>query len=72
MQYTWNDIEQHIAACTQCPLGQTRNLPVMGRGSHKADIMLIAEAPAHRKTSRGFPLWGVQEKYWTDCFATAV
>lgn len=24
MEYTWNDIEQHIAACIQCPLGQTR------------------------------------------------
>ena len=44
-EITWNDIERHIAACTQCPLGQTRNLPVMGRGSHEADIMLIAEAP---------------------------
>lgn len=30
-EITWNDIERHIAACTQCPLGQTRNLPVMGR-----------------------------------------
>lgn len=30
MQYTWNDIEQHIETCRQCPLGQTRNLPVMG------------------------------------------
>lgn len=36
MEYTWNDIEQHIAACTRCPLCKTRNRPVMGRGSHQA------------------------------------
>ena len=23
MQYTWNDIEQHIAVCTQCSLSKT-------------------------------------------------
>lgn len=45
MQYTWNDIQEHIAACTCCPLSQTRYLPVMGRGDRQADIMLIAEAP---------------------------
>ena len=45
MQYTWNDIEHHIANCTHCSLSRTRNRPVMGRGSHQAGIMLIAEAP---------------------------
>ena len=45
MQYTWNDIEQHVATCTRCPLSQTRNRPVMGRGNYQADLMLIAEAP---------------------------
>ena len=33
MQNTWDEIERHIAACTQCPLSQTRCRPVMGRGS---------------------------------------
>ena len=56
MEYTWNDIQQHIAGCTQCPLSQTRSRPVMGRGSHQAEIMLIAEAPGGRKTGRGFLL----------------
>lgn len=45
MQYTWGDIEQHVAACAYCPLSQTRIRPVMGRGSHEEDLMLIAEAP---------------------------
>lgn len=64
MQYTWKDIEQHIAACTGCLLSQTRHRPVMGRGDYQADIMLIAEAPGGgRRISRAFRSWGVREKY---------
>lgn len=58
MQYTWNDIEQHIAACTCCPLSRTRNRPVMGRGSRQADIMLIAEAPGGQEDQQGIPFVG--------------
>lgn len=71
MQYTWNDIEQHIAVCTQCPLGQTRNLPVMGRGSHDADIMLIAEAPGAQEDQQGIPFVGrsgeILDRLFRDC-----
>lgn len=71
MQYTWNDIEQHIAVCTQCPLGQTRNLPVMGRGSHEADIMLIAEAPGAQEDQQGIPFVGrsgeILDRLFRDC-----
>lgn len=58
MQYTWNDIEQHIAACTQCPLAQTRHLPVMGRGNHQSGLMLIAEAPGGQEDQQGIPFVG--------------
>ena len=58
MQYTWNDIEQHIAACVHCPLSQTRHLPVMGRGNHQADLMLIAEAPGGQEDQQGNPFVG--------------
>ena len=58
MQYTWNDIEQHIAACVHCPLSQTRHLPVMGRGNHQADLMLIAEAPGGQEDQQGMPFVG--------------
>jgi len=71
MQYTWNDIEQHINACTQCPLGRTRNLPVMGRGSHEADIMLIAEAPGAQEDQQGIPFVGrsgeILDRLFRDC-----
>ncbi len=58
MQYTWKDIEQHVACCTQCPLSRTRQLPVMGRGGRKADIMLIAEAPGAEEDRQGKPFVG--------------
>lgn len=58
MQYTWNDIEQHIAACTHCPLSQTRHRPVMGRGDHQAALMLIAEAPGGQEDQQGMPFVG--------------
>lgn len=58
MQYTWNDIEQHVAACTQCPLCHSRLRPVMGRGNHQADIMLIAEAPGSQEDQQGIPFVG--------------
>lgn len=71
MQYTWNDIEQHIAVCTQCPLSQTRNLPVMGRGSQQAEIMLIAEAPGAQEDQQGIPFVGssgeVLDSLLQDC-----
>ncbi len=40
MQHTWNDIEQHITACTHCPLSRTRNLPVVGRSGEILDSLL--------------------------------
>ena len=71
MEYNWNDIEQHIAACVQCPLSQTRNRPVMGRGSHQADIMLIAEAPGGQEDRQGIPFVGnsgeILDRLLHDC-----
>lgn len=58
MPYTWNDIEQHVAACTHCPLSRTRRLPVMGRGNIQADLMLIAEAPGEQEDRQGIPFVG--------------
>lgn len=58
MQYTWEEIKQHVAACTRCPLSQTRKRPVMGRGNHQADLMLIAEAPGGQEDQQGTPFVG--------------
>lgn len=58
MQHTWDDIEQHVAACTFCPLSRTRQRPVMGRGNRQADLMLIAEAPGGEEDRQGIPFVG--------------
>ncbi len=58
MQYTWKDIEQHISTCANCPLSRTRHRPVMGRGDHQSDIMLIAEAPGGQEDEQGIPFVG--------------
>ncbi len=74
MQYTWTEIEQHIEACTRCPLGQTRKRPVMGRGNHQAQIMLIAEAPGGQEDQQGIPFVGssgeILDRLLHDCGLT--
>ena len=71
MQPTWSNIEQHILTCTHCPLSRTRNLPVMGRGSHEAEIMLIAEAPGAQEDQQGIPFVGrsgeILDRLLQDC-----
>lgn len=71
MQYTWKDIEQHVAACTHCLLSRTRHRPVMGRGNHQADIMLIAEAPGGQEDQQGIPFVGqsgeILDRLLQDC-----
>lgn len=58
MEDPWNDIEQHVAVCDRCPLCKTRNRPVMGRGNHRAALMLIAEAPGGQEDMQGLPFVG--------------
>lgn len=74
MQYTWEDIEQHVASCTRCPLSRTRCRPVMGRGDHRADVMLIAEAPGGQEDRQGIPFVGdsgkILDRLLQDCGLT--
>lgn len=58
MQDTWKEIERQVAGCTGCPLSATRRSPVMGRGNHQADLMLIAEAPGEQEDRQGMPFVG--------------
>ncbi len=71
MQYTWDDIEQHVAVCSQCSLCRTRRRPVMGRGNRQADIMLIAEAPGAQEDKQGIPFVGnsgkILDRLLQDC-----
>ena len=71
MKVTWNEIEQHISSCTPCPLCDSRQRPVMGRGNYQADIMLIAEAPGSQEDQQGIPFVGrsgeILDSLFKDC-----
>lgn len=69
--YTWEEIEDMINRCHRCPLGETRNKPVMGRGSHDAKIMFIAEAPGQQEDEKGIPFVGPAGKV-LDALLTSV
>ena len=58
MKEAWEEIEQHVAGCTCCPLHATRRRPVMGRGDHQAALMLIAEAPGEQEDLHKIPFVG--------------
>ena len=56
--HTWEEIENFVNNCQRCPLSETRNKAVMGRGSHNADIMFVAEAPGAKEDEAGIPFVG--------------
>lgn len=69
--YTWEEIEEYVNHCQRCSLYTTRNKPVMGRGSHNAEIMFIAEAPGAKEDEVGIPFVGpagqLFDKLLKDC-----
>lgn len=72
--YSWEEIEEHVNHCQCCPLCKTRNKAVMGRGSHQAQIMFIAEAPGGKEDQAGIPFVGpagqVFDELLADCGLT--
>ncbi|MBQ3510451.1 MAG: uracil-DNA glycosylase [Peptococcaceae bacterium] len=56
--YTHQELETMIQQCSRCPLSQSRKQPVIGRGSLKADIMFVAEAPGAQEDVQGIPFVG--------------
>ena len=55
---TLESIERAIATCTRCPLYATAKNPVPGEGSHKAEFMLVGEAPGATEDETGRPFVG--------------
>jgi|GEM_PF-250839 len=51
-------IKEEILHCQKCSLYQTRHYPVIGEGSHEAEIMFIGEAPGFYEDKTGHPFWG--------------
>ena len=54
----WEQLQQHVAACTSCELHQTRTQTVFGVGNPDADWMIIGEAPGQQEDRRGEPFVG--------------
>lgn len=54
----WSQLRERVAACTRCPLHASRTQTVFGVGNHKADWMIIGEAPGAEEDRRGEPFVG--------------
>lgn len=56
------EIKDEVLACKKCPLHASRKWPVIGQGSHQADIILVAEAPGGSENMTGRPFCGAAGK----------
>ena len=51
-------VAQAVAACTKCPLHQTRTKPVPGAGNPNARLVFVGEAPGQMEDEQGLPFVG--------------
>ena len=56
---TLQQLATEVAACTRCPLHQTRSQTVFARGNPQAKLMIIGEAPGFPEDHEGLPFVGV-------------
>ena len=49
---------KEVAACTKCPLHETRTKAVFGAGNSDADLMFVGEAPGADEDRQGLPFVG--------------
>ncbi len=54
----WTDLQAEVAACTQCPLHQSRQQTVFGVGDRRADWLVVGEAPGSEEDRQGEPFVG--------------
>lgn len=67
MDQQWEQLRQRCLACRACSLAQERTQVVFGVGDPAAEVLLVGEAPAPTRTSRGSPLWAGPGSCWTIC-----
>lgn len=56
--YTYEELKNFVNHCGRCPLAQTRNRAVMGRGSLRSPVLFIAEGPGRNEDRDGIPFTG--------------
>jgi len=54
----WKTLQADVAACTRCELHATRTQTVFGTGDHRADWMIVGEAPGADEDRQGEPFVG--------------
>jgi uracil-DNA glycosylase family 4 len=54
----WPELRETVAACTRCPLHESRTQTVFGVGNMSADWLIIGEAPGAEEDRRGEPFVG--------------
>ncbi len=54
----WEALKAACAACTRCPLHETRTNVVFGKGSEGAKILFVGEAPGEQEDLTGTPFVG--------------
>jgi len=55
---TWKTLQKAVSHCTRCPLHATRTNTVFGVGDHKAEVLVIGEAPGANEDKQGEPFVG--------------
>ncbi len=64
-------IKDEVLNCKKCQLYKTRNYPVIGEGSHQAEIMLVGEAPGANEDKTGHPFCGTAGKILDELLEAA-
>lgn len=53
-----DEVAEQASTCVRCRLSETRTQVVFGMGNHKADLMVIGEAPGRNEDEQGKPFVG--------------
>ncbi|MGR8929014.1 MAG: uracil-DNA glycosylase [Gammaproteobacteria bacterium] len=66
IEQTWARLKNEVAACRACKLCETRTQTVFGIGDHRAEWMLIGEAPGQNEDLQGEPFVGKAGQLLTE------
>ncbi|MDT8406137.1 MAG: uracil-DNA glycosylase [Methylococcales bacterium] len=67
----WPALRAEVAACTRCPLAESRTQTVFGKGSETADWLIIGEAPGQQEDLQGQPFVGPAGKLLDEMLKAA-
>lgn len=62
-------VARAVASCTRCPLHATATNPVPGTGNHRAQLMVVGEAPGASEDEQGLPFVGAAGQLLTKILA---